>query len=122
MNTTFQKTQYNGFKLDGTLMSRLQFSGIIRLTDISQRFFQRGNELIPYWSLSDEYGARLSCWNEELVNSLILMELYEVHGEIKIGKGGTFLNLKRAVVFCGSNFIPINEETEHENIKNTNLN
>jgi len=104
MNTQFQKSQYAGFKLDGTLMTRLQFSGIMRIADVSQRYLKRGGELIPYWSIADEYGAKLSCWNEELVKRIVTMEIYEVRGDVKIGKGGTFLNLKTLTVFSGNDY------------------
>lgn len=104
MNTTLQKTQYNGFKLDGTLMSRVKFSALVRISEISKRFLERGNDLIPYWSLSDEYGAKFSCFNEELVSKIVIMELYEITGEIKFGKGGTYLNLKTATLFNGGTY------------------
>lgn len=57
-----------------------------------------------YWVIKDEYGARLTCHDEKLADFLHIAERYAVTGEIKIGKGGTFLNIKTAEVLNGKDF------------------
>jgi hypothetical protein len=46
----------------------------------------------------------MSCFEESLVRSLRIGERFEMSGEIKIGKGGIFLNLKHAQPMNGNNF------------------
>jgi hypothetical protein len=58
----------------------------------------------PYWTLKDIYGAKISCFSPKLVEGIHTGEKYEVKGEIKIGKGGTYLNLKEAAPFNGADF------------------
>lgn len=104
MNTTFQKRQYNGFNLSDTLMSRLNFQGIFRVDDKKSRTLHNPDKDKLYWTICDEFGARVSCFDRRLAESIIIGEVYKVSGEIKIGKGGTFLNLKEAQIFNGSEY------------------
>ena len=110
MNTTFQKKQYNGFGLNDTLLSRISFSGILRCSEIQKRTIFTHNDEIPYWVVRDEFGARLSCFDKHLSERFCPGEVYKVSGEVKIGKGGTFLNLKDAEVFCGRDFTDTTEQ------------
>ena len=106
MNAQFQKKEYNGFTLADTLASKLNFSGIIRLHEKEMRIIPESPSRpeMVYWVLKDEFGARFSCFNKELVERLEFFTPYEVKGEIKIGKGGSYFNLKSANVFLGSEF------------------
>ena len=110
MNNQILKNQYAGFKLNDTLATNLKFSGVFRVWDVGKRWFDSfdGGEN-PYWIIRDEYGAKLSCYNEQLATSLVINERYAVEGEIKIGKGATFLNLKKAVVLNGKDFTTTKE-------------
>lgn len=104
MNNQFIKSQYNGFRLNGTLASRLTWRGICQIADKSQvTKYTRGDEY-HYWVFKDEYGASFSCNEESLADSVVVGERYTCSGEIKVGKGTTFLNLKSAVPFDGSQF------------------
>lgn len=105
MNTVFQKQQYNGFGLNDTLMSKIAFSGVVRISEKELTIKPRpdGKEL-RYWVIRDEFGSRFSCFNEELAEKIVFGEVYIFRGEVKIGKGGTFMNLKSAEVFDGSEF------------------
>jgi hypothetical protein len=81
----------------GNLLSRLQWSGVVRVWDIQERKKVRiGEEDKPYWVIKDEYGATFLTWEPLLKNSLCIGERYACKGEIKIGKGGVFLILKIA--------------------------
>lgn len=112
MNTRYIQNTKHGFKIDDTLASNLKFSGYIRVWEIvkSQKFLPDG-DTFEYWVIKDEFGARLTTVNEILADSLVIAERYEVSGEIKIGKGGTFLNLKAARILNGGNF---QEKTQKE--------
>lgn len=105
MNTHYIQNTQHGFRRNDTLASNLKFSGHIRIWEIvkSQKFLPDG-DTFDYWVIKDEFGARLTCIDEKLANSLVIAERYEVRGEIKIGKGGTFLNLKSANPLNGGNF------------------
>ena len=98
----FLKSQYSGFKLNETLSSNLRFSGVVTLRERQKISIPERD--VEYYSLKDEFGARFSCWDCKLAESLQLFEKYEVSGEIKISKGATFLNLKRAEIFNGRNY------------------
>ena len=100
----FMKAQYAGFKLNETLASNLRFSGLVRIRDIQRRTLHLSDDEIPYWSISDEFGAKFSCFDENLCNKLQIMERYEFKGFIRIGKGGTYLNLTSATVFSGNSY------------------
>lgn len=63
-----------------------------------------------YWVIKDEYGARMTCHDKALADSLHVAGRYVVKGEVKIGKGGTFLNLKEAEILNGKDFT---EENKH---------
>jgi len=106
MNTQFLKKEYNGFTLGDTLASRLQFSGIVRFHEREQRIIPEnpGRPETIYWVLKDEFGARFSCFNTELVENIEFYVPYEINGDIRIGKGGTYFNLKTAHPFCGTGF------------------
>ena len=103
-----------GFGYNDTLLSRLKFSGIITIWEISKVEKHLPEDTIIYWSIKDEYGARMSCFEESLVRSLRIGERFEVSGEVKIGKGGIFLNLKHAAPMNGQSFteeiLPIGPE------------
>jgi hypothetical protein len=102
MNTAFQKKQYAGFGMNDTLMSKIRFSGIARFSERAHVTKEvQGNE-VEYWILKDEFGARVSCFEQTLSESIVLYQPYEISGEVKIGKGGVFLNLKKAEPFNGS--------------------
>ena len=105
MNTQFTRNQYNGFKLNGTLASKFRFSGHLRVWEIEHgQKFRFDGETLDYWILKDEFGARLSLFDKKLADSLVVGERYEIQGEIAIGKGGTFLNVKDASPLNGSDF------------------
>ena len=93
-----------GFKINDTLASNLTFSGVIRVWEVSKITKCTVDGDFDYWSIRDEYGARMTCYDERLSGSLLCGERYEVKGEVKIGKGGTYLNLKKAVVMSGKEF------------------
>lgn len=105
MNTLL-KSHYAGFKLDDTLATRLQFSGVLKIAQ-KQRKVTGGDipeEDKEYWIIKDEFGARVSCFDKMLADSIHTGETYEVRGDIKIAKGGTYLNLKNATLFNGGTF------------------
>lgn len=105
------KSQYYGFRLNGTLASNLKFSGTIRCTDIQHRLIRNaGEEDQPYWLICDEFGARMSVFTPALREDICIGERYAVRGDIKIGKGGTYLNLKEITPLNGSNFVEIDKE------------
>jgi hypothetical protein len=110
MNNSVIKHHRSGFLYNETLATKLKFSGVFGVWEIQERVTKNEEGDSSYWILKDEYGARLSCWNEELIKNLHIAEKYAVEGEIKIGKGGTFLNLKKAEVLSGNNF---QEENTH---------
>lgn len=105
MNTAYIQNTQHGFRRNDTLASNLKFSGHIRIWEIvkSQKFLPDG-DTFDYWVVKDEFGARLTTVDEKLAQSLIIAERYAVSGEIKIGKGGTFLNLKAATPLNGKDF------------------
>lgn len=97
------KSQYNGFKLDDTLASRIRFTAIFRAWDVSFKIVPHpGKEESKIYTIKDEYGARFGCFNEKLAESILVGETYEVRGSVKIGKGGTFLNIEQAEPLNGS--------------------
>jgi len=104
MNDTAIRNHRAGFLYNDTLATKLKFLGVFCIWEIQRRTTRNDDGDTDYWVLKDEYGARLSCWNKELVDTLHVAEKYVVEGEIKIGKGGTFLNLKKAEVLNGKNF------------------
>jgi len=105
MNTTVLKNQYNGFKLNDTLASNLKFSGIIRVWEVDHCQKDKPNgDILDFWVIKDEFGARLSTFDRHLAEGLHVSERYAVKGEIKIGKGGTYLNLKDAEPMNGSEY------------------
>ena len=110
MNNAMIKNQYAGFRLDDTLATKLRFSGVFCVWDVGKRWFNSfdGGE-VPYWIIRDEYGAKVSCYNEQIASSLVVNERYAVEGDIKIGKGATFLNLKKATVLNGNDFTTTEE-------------
>ena len=102
MNTIFQKRQYAGFRLNDSLCTKISWSGVVRIADKAKIIKPRPQEQdVVYWSFKDEFGARFSCFQEKLADSILIGEKYELRGEVKIGKGGTFLNISRADVFDG---------------------
>jgi hypothetical protein len=104
MNTQFLKSQYAGFRLNDTLASRINFSGIIRCRDIRGRTIHNFDEDIPYWIVIGDMGERMSTFDKRLADSVVPGETYKVKGEVKISKGATFLNLKEATPFNGREF------------------
>jgi hypothetical protein len=104
MNTTFLKNQYNGFRLNGTLASRYTYKGILHCGDIQRRMLVNPDGDTPYWIVIDDCGARMSTFDERLAREIVPGEKYQVEGEVKIAKGATFLNLKKAEPFNGSTF------------------
>ena len=111
MNSRFLKSQYAGFRLDDTLATRLKWNGVARVEDVSKitKNPDEPNEF-SYYSIRDDNGARLTCFNALLGESLVVGEFYEFSGEIKIGKGGTFLNVKSATPFLGNSYVDKNGE------------
>lgn len=112
MNTIFQKKHYAGFGQCETLMSRIQFSGVMRIDEKAYVRKDIAGEEVEYWVFKDDFGARISCFSEALANSIVVGEVYTITGDVKIGKGGTFLNLKKAEPFLGSAFKE--EEISHD--------
>lgn len=112
MNNHIIKQTRAGFRFDETLATRLQFSGIIRFWERSHIKKDTPQGPVEYWALKDEYGARLSCFDDYLAEIIVLGERYMVSGEIKIGKGGTFFNLKRATIMNGHAFDVREEDKE----------
>lgn len=108
MNSKAIEKTRNGFKYDETLASNLKFSGHIRVWEVThaQKMLPDG-DVFDYWTVKDEYGARLGTIDKKLAESLVIAERYVVEGEVKIGKGGTFLNLKNASPLNGKDFTPI---------------
>ena len=105
MNSKMIVNHQSGFRKNDTLASNLKFSGYIRVWEISQsQKILHDGDTYEYWVIKDEFGARLTTSNKKLADELVISERYAVSGEIKIGKGGTFLNLKEAVVLNGKNF------------------
>jgi len=104
MNRQIIQKDRAGFGYNDTLLSRYKFSGIGRIWERDHIKKDTAQGEIEYWSLKDEYGARMSCFDEMLANSLVIGEVYVLEGEIKIGKGAMFMNLKRATVMNGSDF------------------
>ncbi|MGW8324244.1 MAG: hypothetical protein ACWGNI_00980 [Desulfobacterales bacterium] len=104
MNDTTIRQYRAGFKMDDTLASRINFSGIIRAWEKNHIVKESPEGDIEYWTIKDEYGLRLTCFYEELVSKLVIGERYEISGEVKIGKGATFLNLKKAKIMNGGDF------------------
>lgn len=104
MNDTAIKQTRAGFRYDDTLASRFKWNGIARLWERDHIKKDTSQGESEYWALKDEYGARMVCFDEALANSLVIGEIYELWGEIKIGKGATFLNLKKAKIFNGKEY------------------
>ena len=91
-----RRPQYSGMNEKGQLLSRLRFSGIIRVWEIDERWKHEDDGEVPYWIVKDEYGASFLTFEKLLVDSLVVSEKYEVKGEIKIGKGGIYFLLREA--------------------------
>ena len=107
MNTHIIRDNYAGFRRNDTLASNLKFSGHIRVWEVSHSQKQlHDGDVYDYWVIKDEFGARMSTNSRKLAESLSINERYVVTGEIKIGKGGTFLNLKDATPLNGADFRP----------------
>lgn len=102
---TFLKNQYNGFRLDDTLASHIKFSAVFTCWEISYKvkILPDGKEK-KIFTVKDDVGARFGCFDERLANSLVIGEKYTGQGEVKIGKGSTFLNLEKAEPLNGSAF------------------
>jgi hypothetical protein len=100
---TFLKNQYNGFKMDETLASHIRFSAVFTCWEISfkVKVMADGREK-KIFTIKDDVGARFGCFSERLANSLVIGEKYQGAGEVKIGKGSTFLNLEKAEPMNGS--------------------
>ena len=112
MNSRFLQSNYAGFKLNDTLATKLSFSGVFRVWSIDKGTRHRADgEETEYWIIKDEFGAKISSFNKKLVETLQINERYAVKGDIKIGKGATFLNLKEADVLHGSDF-EVSEKVE----------
>ena len=104
-NAAHRRAQYSGMDERGNLLSRLKFSGIVRVWDIQERKkVNLGEEDTPYWIIKDEYGASFLCWEELLKSSLSIGERYEISGEIKVGKGSVFLILRKATVLNAKDY------------------
>lgn len=105
MNTTFQRQQYGGFRLNDSLCTNLAWQGVVRIADKAKiiKPLPDDRELV-FWTFKDEFGARFSCFQEKVANEIVIGEKYVLKGEIKIGKGGTFLNIKTSEVFNGRDF------------------
>ena len=105
MNRVFLKNQYNGFRLNDTLASRLWFGGVIRVMEKSLVIRPLlGEKELEYWIIKDDYGARFGCFNLELADTLCVGEKFQISGEVKIGKGNIYLNLKEASPMNGAEF------------------
>ena len=104
MSLPLTRSKYNGFRLDGTLASKLHFTGIIRVWMVDRLEKKLPDKDVVYWSVKDENGARLSTFDESIAKKLTVNERFVVSGDIKIGKGGTFLNIIKAEVFHGSEY------------------
>ena len=104
MNEKIIKNSRAGFGFNDTLLSRIKFSGIIRVWEKSKVEKEIYHDKVTYWVIKDEYGASFSCFYEVIVNSLVIGETYEVSGDLKIGKGGMFLNLKKIKEMNGKDF------------------
>ena len=105
MSQALLRSQYGGFKLDGTLASHITFSSLFTCWEISYKV-----KLLPdgrekkIFTIKDDVGARYGCFSEKLANSLVTGEKYIGKGSVKIGKGSTFLNLEEAEPLNGSAF------------------
>lgn len=101
---------YGGFRLDDTLASRIRFTAIIRVAEIEKIVKPRQSGDIEYWSVKDDNGARFTTWVEEISKTLKVFGVYAVSGDVKIGKGGTFLNITKAEEMRGEEY-----EERHSN-------
>ena len=104
MNDSVIKKHNQGFLYNDTLGTKLRFSGTIMCWEIDRVTKHLIDQDLEYWVIKDDYGARVSCFDKKLVESLHIAERYVVKGEIKIAKGATFLNLKEAEVLNGNDF------------------
>jgi len=104
MNDAAIRQQRAGFLYNETLGTKLKFSGHLMVWEKDRVVKYTSDGEFVYWVIKDEYGARLTCHDEKLADFLHVSQRYAVTGEVKIGKGGTFLNLKKAEVLNGNNF------------------
>jgi hypothetical protein len=104
MNDAAIRQQRAGFLYNETLGTKLKFSGHLMVWEKDKVTKHTADGEFQYWVVKDEYGARLTCHDEKLADFLKVSQRYAVTGEIKIGKGGTFLNLKNAEVLKGGDF------------------
>jgi len=104
MNDTVIRQQRAGFLYNETLGTKLKFSGYLMVWEKDKVTKHTAQGDFEYWVIKDEYGARLTCHEEKLAEFLHVSQRYAVTGEVKIGKGGTFLNLKNAEVLNGNDF------------------
>ena len=104
MSLPLTRSKYNGFRLDGTLASRFHFTGIIRVWSVVRLEKKEPDKDVVYWTVKDENGARLSTFDESIAKILTINERFAVSGDIRIGKGGTFLNITKAEVMNGRGY------------------
>lgn len=112
MNDAIIRNHRSGFLYNDTLGSRFKFTGTPMIWEKEHVVKDKANEQVEYWVIKDEYGARMSCFSRETVEKLVVGERYAVKGEVKIGKGGMFLNLKHAEVLNGADFLEAEKTVE----------
>lgn len=112
MNTTFIQQIQNGFRRDETLASRITFRAFIWINDkwMVEKPLPDG-EKRRTWILKDEFGAKFGVWSEKLAESLVIGEKYVVRGDVKIGKGGTFMNITKASWMHGADYQPSDDSS-----------
>jgi len=106
MNDAAIKMTRNGFLYNETLGTKLKFSGYLMVWEKDRVEKHTSDGAFEYWVIKDEYGARVTCHDKALADSLCVAERYAIKGEVKIGKGGIFLNIKEAEVLKGGKFTP----------------
>lgn len=101
----------NEFKRDGTLRTKLQFTGIIKPQEVrtktTKTYSIKGLEESEYWVLLDEHGARFLLFDETLALGTKICEPVEVTGKIGISKGGTYLVIERMEEFIPEDYITV---------------
>jgi hypothetical protein len=96
-NIKFQSKTNNGFGQDRALLSNIKFLANIIVDSISERTVRGrtdSDEPHTYWSIRDEHGAYFSVHDQNIVQKIFVGDKVLFSGNVKVAKGGTFLNVR----------------------------
>jgi hypothetical protein len=92
--------------------SNYRFNGILRVWEKQRReIIGEEEEPFCYYILKDEEGFSVSC-SDELGKDIVVGNIYEVVGDVRIGRGYQYLSLTKTRPFRGSAYREINKEDE----------